>query len=82
MEFLVMNEQERLAKAVMEMVTQRQIKLRQAADQLDISYRQVKRLYRRYKLEGDAGLVHKGRGRESNRRHPQRETIIARYQQK
>ncbi len=31
------------------------------------SYRQTKRMWRRYKMEGDAGLVHKARGNHSNR---------------
>ncbi len=31
------------------------------------SYRQAKRIWRRYKLEGDAGLIHKARGNSSKR---------------
>jgi len=79
---LLMSEKERHYKALMEMVRQGQLKLRQAADQLGISYRQAKRLNQKYKAKGDAGLVHQARGQKSNRRHPHREAIIARYQER
>ena len=82
MGLLTMNEQERLAKALMEMVAQKKLKLGRAAIQLGVSYRQAKRIYRRYKAEGDAGLVHKARGRESSYRHPHREAIITRYKER
>ena len=35
---------------------------------LGVSVRQVRRLQRRYEEEGDTGLVHRARGRPSNRR--------------
>lgn len=37
------------------------------AQQLGISVRQIRRLIRRYEQEGPEGLVHRGRGRRSNR---------------
>ena len=37
--------------------------LRLASLSLDLSYRQTKRLWSRYRLEGDVGLTHRGRGR-------------------
>src|SRR5581483_2767853 len=79
---LVMSEKERLRKAVFEMVKQGHLTLIKAAEQAGLSYRQAKRLYRSYRLEGDVALVHKHRGRQSNRRHPQREEIIARYRER
>lgn len=39
-----------------------------AARLLGLTTRQVRRLLRRVRLEGDAGLAHRGRGRPSNRR--------------
>lgn len=63
---LIMSEKERLRKALMEMTAQKQLKLGKAAEQLGVSYRQAKRIYRKYKTEGDVGLGHKGRGRASN----------------
>lgn len=41
-----------------------------AGEQLSLSERQVRRLVRRYRDEGDAGLIHRGRGRQSNRQFP------------
>ena len=42
--------------------------VRLASLSLDLSYRQTKRLWSRYRLEGDIGLTHRGRGRSSGRR--------------
>jgi hypothetical protein len=39
-----------------------------AGEMLGLSYRQTKRAWSRYKEQGDAGLVHRLRGRASNRR--------------
>lgn len=49
-----------------------------AAELLGCSERQVRRLLRRYKEEGDAGLIDCSRGRPSNRRftEEQREQIL------
>jgi transposase len=79
---LLMSEKERLCMAILQMVSRGQITLIQAAEQCKLSYRQIKRVYRRYKAEGDAGLVHQARGQKSNRKHPHREMIIARYKEK
>jgi transposase len=45
-----------------------ELTLVQAADLTSLSYRQVKRVWRRYQDQGDAGLVHRLRGRASPRR--------------
>lgn len=79
---LVMSEKERSRKAIMEMVKQGTLKLNLAAERCGLSYRQAKRVYRNYIEKGDAGLVHQGRGQNSNRKHPHRETIIAYYKEK
>jgi transposase len=41
-----------------------------AADVLGVTTRQVRRLIQRVRAEGDAGLMHRSRGRPSNRQHP------------
>lgn len=41
-----------------------------AAALMDVSYRQAKRLYRRYRAEGAKGLKHRSAGRGSNRTAP------------
>ena len=43
------------------------LKLRSAADLLGVSYRQAKRILRRYRVEGATGLKHRSAGRPSNR---------------
>jgi transposase len=45
--------------------------LREAAERLRVSYRQVRRIWRRFEEKGEAGLVHRGRGRRSNRSKPE-----------
>lgn len=43
------------------------LSLRSAAELMAVSYRQAKRLYRRYRQAGAAGLKHRSTGRPSNR---------------
>lgn len=52
---------------------------RSAAEQLDLSIRQVRRLVKRVRAEGLTGVLHRNRGRPSNRRTP--EAMIQRVQQ-
>lgn len=55
------------------------ISLHDAATLLDLSYRQTKRLARRYRARGRKGLVHGNVGRRSNRAHPRaaRDQVVA-----
>lgn len=53
---------------VVRAVVEKKLKQRQAAEQLRLSARQVKRLVRRYRREGPAGLASRRRGRPSNNR--------------
>lgn len=46
--------------------------LRSAATLMEVSYRQAKRLYGRYRAEGAKGLKHRSAGRASNRRTARR----------
>src|SRR5687768_4076468 len=52
---------------VMERVASGTLKLGSAAQLLGLSYRQTKRVYRRYRVEGAKGLKHRSVGRRSNR---------------
>lgn len=63
-----MSRKERECLKVLERVGKGELKLKEAAELLGKSYRQCRRKYKRYKKEGDRGLVHGGRGRPSNRR--------------
>jgi transposase len=49
-----------------------ELKLVNAAEMLGVSYRQVKRLWKRYQERGAEGLKHGSAGRESNRRKPKK----------
>jgi hypothetical protein len=49
-----------------------ELKLSDAAVMLELSYRQTKRLWRRYRQEGSKGLKHGNAGRPSNRSKPRK----------
>ena len=51
---------------VVQQVVDRQLRQKEAARQLDLSVRQIKRLVVRYRAEGAAGLVSRHRGRRPN----------------
>jgi hypothetical protein len=53
---------------VIRKVLERVIKQVEAAEVLGLSGRQIRRMVRRIREEGDIGIVHKSRGRRSNRR--------------
>jgi transposase len=59
---LVMSGKERQRKVILESVLGGYLTLKEASERMKISYRQAKRIYRRYVSEGDVGLVHKLRG--------------------
>jgi len=67
---LRMSLKERERKSVFDQVVKEGLKLMEAAGALGLSYRQCKRSYKRYREEGDKGLVHRRRGQASNRRKP------------
>jgi transposase len=68
---LVMSVKERRRKVEFEGVREGRMTIKEAAAKLDLSYRHCRRVYKRFCLEGDAGLVHRRRGRRSNRAKPE-----------
>jgi len=66
---------------VMAGVTEQELTLVAAGELMGVCYRQSKRIWRRYQDQGDAGLVHRLRGRPSARRKPPelRALALARY---
>jgi hypothetical protein len=60
------NERERMK--IMAGVKEQELTLVAAAGLMSVCYRQSKRIWRRYQAEGDAGLVHRLRGKPSVRR--------------
>src|SRR2546425_6684085 len=67
METIIMSRKERKRLEMFSRVKRGELKLSKAAELLDVSYRQAKRAYARYREQGDAGLTHRLRGRASNR---------------
>ena len=67
-----MNARELRRVEVLGRVAAGELKLVQAAELLELSYRQGKRIGRRYREEGAEGLVHRSAGRPSNRSYPER----------
>ena len=63
-----MSRKERDRLKAIEQLEQGLIDQQRAAAWLKLSVRQVRRLWRAYQQRGDAALVHKGRGKPSNRR--------------
>ena len=57
--------------SVMQELDSKLIKQKAAAEQLDISIRQVKRILRKYRQKGASGLISKRRGAIGNRRLPE-----------
>ncbi len=79
-ETLTMSAKERRRAVIMAHVKTGHLKLVAAAGVLGLSYRQAKRVWRRYAAQGDAGLVHRHRGQPGRRRKPAalRAKILAR----
>jgi transposase len=57
---------------------------RQAAGVVSLSERQIRRIVKRIEAEGDKGIQHRSRGKESNRRLPQKlvAKVVQLYQEK
>lgn len=55
---------------VMGRVSRNEIGLRDAAAVMEVSYRQARRIWKRYRQEGAPGLVHRSAGRPSSRSKP------------
>ena len=61
-----------------------EISLRRAAAKMSLSYRQAKRVWKRYDSQGESGLVHGLRGQPSNRKGDEttRERVLQLFQEK
>lgn len=84
METLLMSQRERKRLEVFSRVKEGQMTLVEASGLLQLSYRQTRRIWRRYESAGDAGLVHRARGRSSNRQpdESQKERALALYRER
>ena len=66
-DILLMSRKERDRSKVLERVKAKTISIKEAAHLLHISYRHCHRIYKRFLLLCDKGLVHSSRGKPSNR---------------
>jgi hypothetical protein len=66
---------------VIQKVLERVIRQVEAAEILSLSSRQIRRIIKRIRIEGEKGIIHKSRGRPSNRRIPDkiRDKVIQLY---
>ena len=73
-----MSERELKRATVLARVKEDGWRLGEAAERMEVSYRQAKGLWKRYQAEGARGLVHRSAGRESNRARPKamRERVL------
>lgn len=63
---ITMRQEELKRLHVVRQVVDRKLKQVEAADKLNLSYRQTKRITKRVKEEGDKGIIHKSRGQPSH----------------
>ncbi len=70
-DILVMSKKERTTLIELSLAKEGKQTLGGASLRLDLTYRHVRRINRRFLSEGEKGLVHRSRGRKSNRSYPE-----------
>lgn len=70
-EILTMSRKELDRLKIIEQIEQRKLTVEEASEVLSVSQRQIYRILSRYKKEKEEGLIHKLRGKESNRGYGQ-----------
>ena len=81
---LLMSKKERRRIRVLERVKMGMMTLKEAGPLMGVSYRQAIRIKNRYEQQGSPGLVHRSRGRGSNRKADPaiKEAILKRYEKR
>src|ERR1035437_2809497 len=84
METLFMSAKERLRLDALSRVKRRELTVVEAAELMHVSLRQARRLWKRFRARGDGGLIHRLRGRVSNRRLPEEfgQLVVKRHQER
>lgn len=82
METISMSAEERKRMLLLGRVQRGELNLTRVSELLGLSYRQVKRIWARFEKEGDGGVVHRSRGKASNRQPvaAEKERALALYQ--
>lgn len=83
-EVLVVTKRDLRRIAAMAQTVEGKATVGEAAQQMGVSYRQAKRILKRYREHGAKGIPHAGRGRSSNRRIEEevKQEILERYQER
>ena len=76
MEDFSMNQKEREQLKVFELIKNNMLTKKAAAIRLGVSNRWVRKKYKRYLDEGDIGIVHKSRGKQSSRKWDAQEKAL------
>ena len=79
-----MSAKERVRLDAMHRIERNEVTVVSSAVLMCVSLRQARRLWKRYRQQGAAGLIHRSRGRASNRRMEEslRDRIVKRYQER
>jgi len=72
-----MNQRERCHLVIMSRVREKTMTIREASEIVGVSYRQGRRIYKRYREEGDRGLIHRNQGQP----YEVKGTILALYRE-
>jgi len=83
-DIITMRQEELRRLHIIKKVLSKEVKQTEAAEKLDLSYRQIKRITKRVKEEGNKGIIHKSRGQPSKRKlsDKTKDKVIKLYQQK
>ena len=83
-DIIVIRQKELKRLHVIHRVLNAEITQAEASEILSLSERQIRRIVSRIRQEGDTGIIHKSRGKESNRKLPKKltERVVYLYQQK
>ena len=81
---LTLSKKERRRLELLSQVKTGKLRLSKVAELLSLSYRQAKRIWKRYLEQGDEGLVHRSRGRPSHRAiaADRRDRMVERYEER
>ena len=81
---VTMSQKEVKRVGIIQEVIKKKLRQVRAAEVLSLSIRQVRRIVKRYRVEGEKGLVHRSRGQKSNRRHAEalKQTVLRIFEKK
>ena len=69
-DIIMLSQKDRTRLHIVHKILKKELKHKEASKILSLSERQIRRVVGRVTIEGDQGIVHKSRGKPSNRRFP------------